>query len=153
MKLQVSEHLVARVAKNAGLLLVALMLLSAIGCGDGKPERATVAGTVLIDGEPLPKGNITFVPSGGRPSVARIQPDGSFELRCFDEDDGAIIGTHQVAISAKDIISEDNIKWYAPAKYSDYRDSGLTVEVTEATDDLVIELTWDVETKKKRRQR
>ena len=99
--------------------------------------------TVLIDGKPLHKGNITFVPEGGRPSAAKIESDGRFELRCFDDDDGALLGTHRVAVSAKDIISETNIKWHAPAEYSDYQTSGLTVEVTEAVDDLVIELTWD----------
>lgn len=139
--------------RRCGVIVSTVCLLAmASGCGDGRPERASVSGKVLVDGKPLSKGNITFVPEGGRPSVARIQPDGSFELSCFDDDDGAIIGTHQVAISAKDIISEDNIKWHAPPKYSDYRNSGLTVEVTEPTDDLVIELTWEGEKKSRGRR-
>ena len=96
---------------------------------------------VLLDGKPLDKGQLTFVPEGGRPSNAQIQPDGSFELRCFEEDDGAILGTHRVAVSSRTVYTEDNVKWHAPARYANYRTSGLTVEVTKAVDDLVIKLT------------
>lgn len=130
----------AAAVKPAWVILAAACLAIA-GCDD-RPKRVSVEGVVLIDGKPVEKGNLVFVPEGGRPSSARIGPDGRFVLRCFEKDDGALLGTHRVAVSAKDIISENNIKWYAPPKYSDYRTSGITVEITEAVEDLVIELTW-----------
>lgn len=131
--------------KSVFAATLALFAICAIGCSDGLPQRVPVSGTVLVDGEPLNRGNLKFVPKGGRPSIAIIQDDGSFTLRCFDEDDGAIVGTHQVSISAKQFVTVNNIKWFAPAKYANHKTSGLTVEITEPTDDLTIELTWEGE--------
>ena len=129
-----------------GLALSAVvLLLTTVGCGDGRPKRVTVAGKVMVDGQPLTKGNVIFVPEGGRPSSGAIGEDGRFVLRCFDDDDGALLGVHRVAVSAKDIISENNVKWHAPMRYSDYQTSGLTVEITESVDDLVLELSTDPE--------
>lgn len=119
----------------------ALGIVAAVGCNDGRPKRVTVSGTVLLDGEPLTKGSVIFVPEGGRPSNGKIGPDGRFVLRCFDDDDGALLGVHRVAVAAKEILSESNIKWYAPSRYADYRTSGLSVEITESVDDLVLSLT------------
>lgn len=133
------SNLSSPLARCAFAVLVSVSLC--LGCGDGKPKRVTVAGTVLLDGKPLQQGNLIFVPENGRASNAKIGPDGRFKLRCYDEDDGALLGTHRVAVSAKKIISENNIQWYAPARYSDYRTSGITIEITESVDDLEIPLT------------
>jgi hypothetical protein len=112
------------------------------GCGDGRPERVPVAGIVLIDGQPLTRGNIKFVPNDGRPSAGKIGPDGHFSLTCYDGNDGALLGTHRVQVSSSNIISDSKIEWFAPQQYADFRTSGIEVEVTEGVDDLKIELTW-----------
>ena len=125
------------------------MLLVAAGGCDDRPKRVSVGGVVLLDGKPLDRGQILFVPEGGRPSNSKIQQDGSFELSCFEDEDGALLGKHRVAVSAKTVITEDNVKWHAPSQYANYMTSGLTVEVTESVDDLVIEL----ETPKKKARR
>jgi hypothetical protein len=123
--------------------LVAALLGPSVGCSDGRPARVTVSGQVLIDGEPLSQGNIKFVPEGARPSAGTIAEDGRFTLTCYDGNDGVVPGTHRVQISASEILGESKIKWWAPKKYCDFRISGLTFEITEPTDDLKIELTWD----------
>jgi hypothetical protein len=127
----------------SGLIATALVLLSAVGCNDKRPLRVPVSGRVLIDGEPLTHGNVKFVPSGGRPSSAKIDGEGRFTLTCYDGEDGAIPGTHRVSVSASKILSDNKIEWFAPKKYADFRTSELSYEITEPTDDLTIELTWD----------
>jgi len=120
-----------------------VLLAATVGCGDGRPKRVAVSGQVLIDGDPIPGGSIRFVPEGDRPAAAEIDEQGHFTLRCYDGEDGAVIGTHRVQVAARTIAGGKKVEWYAPKKYSDFRSSGLTVEVTEPVDDLVIELTWD----------
>jgi hypothetical protein len=112
------------------------------GCGDKRPARVPVSGRVLIDGKPLTQGNIKFVPTGGRPSSGKMNGEGRFTLTCYDGEDGAIPGTHRVAVSASKIMSESKIQWFAPKKYADFRTSGLSFDIKEPTDDLTIELTW-----------
>lgn len=112
------------------------------GCGDRRPERVPVAGIVLIDGQPLNRGNIKFVPKNGRPSAGKIGPDGRFNLTCYDGNDGALLGTHRVQVSSSNIISDNKIEWFAPQQYADFRTSGIEVEVTESVEDLKIELSW-----------
>lgn len=116
-------------------------MLLLVGCDDGRPTRVPVSGTVTIDGEPLTYGNIRFVPEGNRPSAGAVDGQGRFTMTCFDGEDGVVVGKHRVAISASEISSR-GVKWHAPKHYADFRTSEIAVEVTEPTDDLVIELTW-----------
>ena len=135
---------VSNLSRLLALSLFCSTLISGLtGCSDGKPERVTVSGQVLIDGQPLTTGNIKFVPEGARPSAGVIDPTGHFTLTCYDGNDGVIPGNHRVQISASEILSESKVKWWAPKKYADFRSSGLTYTINEPTDDLVIELTWD----------
>ena len=124
------------------LVFGALLLVIANGC-DGRPTRVPVSGQVLIDGRPLTRGQIMFVSSAGRASQGRLGKDGHFRLSCYSENDGALLGTHQVAITAADAVSTTETRWYAPKKLADYRTSGLTQEITGPTDDLVINVSWE----------
>ncbi len=123
-------------------LSVLFAVVTIAGCGDGRPTRVPVAGIVLINGEPLKSGNIKFVPKNGRPSASKISEDGSFNLTCYDGNDGALLGKHRVQVSSNRIISDSKIEWFAPQEYADFRTSGIEVEVAEATDNLKIELSW-----------
>ncbi len=125
-----------------GLLMACSLFMVATGCGDGRPQRVAVSGQVLVDGEPVPAGSIRFVPEGSRPAIADLDQEGRFTLRSYDGEDGAVVGTHRVQVAARAVTGDEKIRWYAPQKYSDFRSSGLTVEVTEPVDDLVIDLTW-----------
>ena len=121
---------------------LAACLASVSGCSDGRPKRVKVSGTVTIDGQPLTRGNVKFVPSGGRPSSGKLDEQGRFTLTCYDGNDGAIPGRHRVQIAASRIISDRKIEWFAPRKYADFRRSGIEIEIEQNTDDLVIELEW-----------
>jgi hypothetical protein len=117
-------------------------LLTAVGCSDGRPARVPVSGKVLIDGQPLQYGYVRFVPEGGRPSKGNLGSDGMFSLYCYEPGDGAVIGTHRVEVSGMQSISEWEMRWHAPKKYADMNTSGITKEVSQPTDSMVIELTW-----------
>jgi len=124
-------------------IVVAIAAVSmSTGCSDGRPERLPVSGQVLIDGKPLGFGFIRFVPTGARPSMSQIDEQGRFTLGCYAKDDGIIPGVHQVEVDAAESISSTQKRWHAPKKYSRYNTSGLTQEITEPTDSLVINLTW-----------
>src|SRR5204863_2620412 len=127
--------------------LVLISVLSAcVGCGDGRPARVPVSGIVLIDGQPLTRGNISFVPENGRPSAGKIAQDGRFTLTCYNGADGAILGKHRVQVAANRGISDHKIEWFAPRKYADFRTSEIEVEITKPVDDLKIDLKSDGKT-------
>jgi len=132
-----------KTSKAVGWRLIAAAALVASGCGDKRPDRVQVSGHVLIDGQPLTVGNVKFVPSGARASSGTLDGEGKFKLTCYDGGDGAVPGRHRVQISSMEVISASKVKWLAPPKYADFRTSGLEFEITEPTDDLKIELTWD----------
>ena len=122
---------------------LAIALVWFAGCSDGRPTRVPVSGQVLIDGQPLTHGNIKFIAPAGRASHGELNEQGRFELSCFEKNDGALIGTHQVAITSAKAINQNETRWLAPKKYADPRTSGLTQEITEPVDDLVIDLSWN----------
>ncbi|QDS99962.1 hypothetical protein [Adhaeretor mobilis] len=123
--------------------LLSLGLLLSVGCDDGRPERVQVSGQVLIDGQPLKSGNLKFVPEGARPSTGRLDDQGRFKLTCYDGNDGVVLGTHRVQVSSYELAGPAKVRWLAPPQYADFRTSRLKYEITEATDDLKIELTWN----------
>jgi hypothetical protein len=128
---------------QCGWLLLVCGMIVASGCSDGHPTRVPVSGRVTIDGQPLTRGSVKFVPSNGRPSSGKIGEDGAFTLTCYEGGDGALLGKHRVQVSANRIISDSKIEWYAPRNYADFRTSGIEIEVTEAVDDLKIDLKAD----------
>lgn len=146
--IMLSPYTVQHGTLGRGLALCLAVLLGwlgamVVGCGDGRPKRVAVSGQVLIDGKPLPGGNIKFVPYGARPSMGTIGEQGHFTLTCFDGEDGAIPGKHRIEIVSNEVLSQTAIRWYSPKKYADFLTSGLEVDVTVPTDTLKIHLTWN----------
>jgi hypothetical protein len=138
-----SDRLSAAVATRlATLCMLAAIAVATIGCGDGRPDRAPVSGQVLIDGKPLTHGFVRFVPKGSRPSQAELDENGRFTLSCYGEQDGVVPGVHRVEVNGSEYLSSTEILWHAPKKYASFRFSPLTQEVTEATDSMVINLSW-----------
>lgn len=131
--------LISHLGKLAAILVVGALFA---GCSDGRPKRVPVSGQILIDGQPLTHGFIRFAATDQRPSSGQIGPDGRFTLTCYETGDGAVLGSHQVMIMAQERIADDQYKWHTPKKYSSYATSGITQEITEPTDSLLIELTW-----------
>ena len=122
---------------------VVFVLLLLLGCGDGRPKRVPVAGQVLIDGKPLTTGSIQFASGAGRASQGTLDQDGRFRLSCYEENDGALLGTHKVAIASAKELSPFEVRWFAPKKYADFRTSGILQEITGSTDNLVINISWE----------
>jgi hypothetical protein len=124
-----------------GLAIGALAFVS--GCADSRPQPVPVSGVVNIDGKPLTLGFITLIPSKGRSAMGDIDKQGHFTLTTYQKSDGAMTGTHKVEIIAREAISEKQGRWHAPKKYTNQATSGVTVEITEQTDDLKIDISWD----------
>jgi hypothetical protein len=129
--------------RAVGVLFAFAAFSGLSGCSDGRPERLHVSGQVLIDGKPLTFGYVRFVPAGARPAGGHLDEQGRFTLGCYAKDDGVIPGVHQVEVDAAESISSTQKRWHAPKKYSRYNTSGMTQEINEPTDSLVINLTWD----------
>jgi hypothetical protein len=125
------------------LFWITLLLPLLVGCGDGRPARVNVSGQVLIDGKPLTCGYVRLIPPSDRPSVSRIGPDGRFVLDCFEEEDGAVLGTHKVAIIGLEVLDSTRQRWHAPKKYASAETSGLTATIDGSTETLDFKLTWD----------
>jgi len=125
------------------LLVVLPTVAIFVGCGSDRPDRVPVSGQVLIDGQPLGGGTIRLYPASARPATARIGPDGRFTLKTFETGDGAVLGTHPVTVASIEEFSDTKRRWLVPKKYADPGTSGLTATIDDATDSLIIELTWD----------
>lgn len=125
------------------LVFVCLISFLGLGCGDGRPKRVPVMGQVFIDGVPLTHGTIQVIPEGDRAAFGEIRSDGTFDLTTFDENDGCVPGKHKVAVVATETIDAQSQRWHAPKKYMSPETSGLTVEITDPPQPVVIELTWD----------
>lgn len=85
--------------------LLALGLVTTIGCGadDGLGQRYRVYGTVTYNGQPLPRGNISFAPDSATGRAASgVIVDGSYSLTTLDPDDGALPGQYKVSVIAKE---------------------------------------------------
>jgi len=69
------------------------------GCSQRGPQIAPVHGRITLDGQPLPKAEITFHPAGSeRPSAGRTDSDGRYELMFKRGEPGAMVGQNTVTI-------------------------------------------------------
>lgn len=104
--------------------LLAVSGLSVTGCGDSANfDVAPVSGQVTMDGKPLPKAIVTFMPTEGgadRPaSVGATDSQGRFTLRTSTGHMGAIPGMHKVMIVAASEVPEGQS---LPDDYSQWRE-------------------------------
>jgi hypothetical protein len=134
-------HLIALPFVRAAGIFGVLLVIA--GCGDGRPSRVPISGQVLIDGQPLTRGQIQFIPQGSRASRAVLDEQGRFKLSCFDKGDGAVLGQHTVIIFGSEPIGSTKMIWHAPKKYTDASTSGVKQEINGPTENLVINISWD----------
>lgn len=133
------------ISRSFCLLIVATCI---VGCDSGPklPPMQRVTGTVTIDGAPLPRGDIQFEPSStqGASAVGTIDASGNYELTTAGVK-GAIIGTHTVTVSAREVPRDETDtfpKSLIPEKYSQPRESGISKEVTAGAANVInIELS------------
>lgn len=123
------------------LMLASASLMLCSGCfGQKGLETAPVTGVVTYNGKPLPYGRVSFRPQAGSPATGTIQSDGSFSLSTYGSGDGAIVGMHQVSITATEADAGTMAETAAntemavpksmiPKKYTSFSTSDLTAEV------------------------
>lgn len=133
-KMLMKKYLLTKSLKS--LLLCSFVLLPLIGCGPSRPETAQVSGKITFNGQPVPAGRIAFWPPKGRPAIAEIRPDGSYELTSFSDGDGAILGQHRVTIKATRVHfpggdrTKGVVEWLVPQSYENAKTSPLKAEVS-----------------------
>lgn len=81
-------------------MLVSLFALTGlVGCGSDSPHVVPVKGKISYQGKPLTSGTVMLVPEGsGFGATGQIQPDGSFTLTSFKQNDGAAPGKYKVTV-------------------------------------------------------
>jgi hypothetical protein len=82
------------------LLIASLALVCAIGCGRSSGlEKVVVSGTVTLDGQPIPNGEIRFIPAAGTtgPVSGGAIKDGVYTAKAKG---GVPLGNHQIEIRA-----------------------------------------------------
>ena len=124
---------------------VAVAILTVFGCSGVKtPPVGQVGGIVTLDGQPLTKGQVQFLPDSskgtkGRMAVGLIGSDGRFKLTAFKPGDGALVGFHKVVVICEEDMPAFDPKSpppppksLIPIRYTDANTSGLTAEVKAA---------------------
>lgn len=124
---------------NAAIMLAAALLL--VGCGSS--DKGQVSGTVTAAGQPVTGGSVSFAPvagsAAGRVATGAVRSDGSFSLSTDTDNDGALIGRHEVVYTPPSVGGESA----DPAAKSPYH--GLVprereVEVKAGENKFAIEL-------------
>jgi hypothetical protein len=93
----------AAIRRPATALLICGILLFA-GCESKPYALVPVAGTVTLDGQPVPGAVVNFQPratetkSPGPGSTGRCDAEGRFELKTIRKEPGAVVGPHTVRI-------------------------------------------------------
>jgi hypothetical protein len=129
-----------RVVVAIRLCAISASLLLCAGCGGGGPRLGSVSGVVTLDGKPVPNAFVTFTPEGpGRPSQAKTDTQGRYELQFSTSRDGALIGAHQVRVSTHDISDNDRvIPEIIPPRY--HSQGSIAVTIDEGRNDVDLEL-------------
>ena len=129
-------------ALKRSIILYTCLALSSAGCSSSdSPPLGTVSGNVTLDGKPLTKGHLYFIPkSGGRSSTAELDENGRYQLLYSIDEWGAKADEHTVKISTE---GEFGGGERLPPKYN--IDSELVVTVKSGSNvhnfDLIGELT------------
>jgi hypothetical protein len=113
----------------------------AVGCGDGKPRRVPVTGTIRYQNKPLEGGDVVFVPVDARNgfrAIGKTDDQGQFALTTFQRGDGAVPGEYKVTVFAyhngdpsrdTDMIAPPVGAPAVPEKYSSQRTTDLAATV------------------------
>ena len=110
---------------TAGLLLAVV----ASGCGGSDVELGEVTGTVYLDGKPLPRAAVVFVPvKPGRSAIGGTDENGIYQMTYTPSASGALVGEVMVEIRTG---SPDNPKEFperVPSKYNNRSELKAVVE-------------------------
>lgn len=121
---------------------LAVALLAAAGCGGGEKVKVVPAeGVVKINGKPAANIMVQFMPDSrkggkGPTSSATTDEQGKFRLKTQDGQDGAVVGSHMVALidTEEERTPQGRAPKQAPrldSKYATPMSSNLTADVTD----------------------
>lgn len=145
------QQLASRIPVCAGVLYCSAIFL--VGCGDNGPtlNRAQVSGDVTVNGDPLEKGSIAFLPADGTqgPSVGGTIQEGHYLIPM---EEGPVVGTYRVKIRATRKTGRtieagppappgtmvEEIEAFIPAKYN--TKSALTAEIQPEANEVNYDL-------------
>lgn len=136
----IRASLLALSVSTAGLL---------VGCGgpDG-PPLGLVTGVVTNAGVPVKNSLVEFYPQKGRPSMARTDDQGKYDLQFNETQKGAMVGLHEIRVTPGSMIAAQASSDAAPApplpkpkKGEDVVKMPGSFEVKEGENVLDIELT------------
>jgi hypothetical protein len=143
------------------LLCTCIACLLLAGCSRG-PRIAPVRGRVTYNGKPVTTGKIWFYPENGRPALGVLAEDGTYTLTTDRAGDGALVGTHRVAIQSTTVgpgsmagpksrdeevamsqqgnpgkwLAAGKVEWLVPQTYSRPETSGLSAKVEDTNNEI-----------------
>jgi hypothetical protein len=122
------------------VVVATLVALGLVGCGSKRPE-GTLAGAVTYKGQPVTKGEVQFYSTLGAGATAPLDSSGRFTV------DGLMpVGEYQVCVVPEILHPNPNAPKQVtksadiPKKARDLRTSGLSIQLTEGKNDVVLEL-------------
>lgn len=125
-------------------LLICVLLVVVMGCSDGG-SVGTVRGEVTLDGQPLPKGHVEFIPIDGQAQTAGAMiVDGKFQAQIPVSKMRVKLhatkpsGKKYKAYDTPDTPWEDEMMEALPAKYNEKSD--LQLEVKRGTQPVKYDL-------------
>ena len=135
--------------------LFVLLLIGCQGGGSKYPPTEMVDGTILLDGAPIPKASITFIPSGGDGEIASGFSDeqGKFVISSQNgaPGKGAKIGEYRVTVSQAEVTytpsptdpeaGTTTAKELLPKVYQDKEKTPLSVSIQKGKNNIKLELT------------
>lgn len=89
----------SRYSKVRSLGIGLICVLS--GCGSKNMKVAPVSGTVTLDGAPLVRASVLFLPEKGRPSFGVTDNQGRYSLIYSQDENGAEVGSCAVQVSTR----------------------------------------------------
>ena len=114
---------------------IMILVCGAIGCGDSSRMKTypTSGSITFDDGKPVEEGTIMFV-SSGLPSGRGLIEGGQYQMGTYEQADGSVEGTFQVAVVVNPPANYDPDAGPPPVgakeKYSIPETSGLEFTVT-----------------------
>ena len=119
-------------------MIVLFSSIAAAGCSRSPFPMAEVSGKVTLDAKPLSGGTVMFVPEKGFAAAGTLQPDGTFRLISGRPGNGAVIGSHKVAV-----MPADPLDARIPIMFRNAGTSGLSVEVKAGKNSFEFDLSSD----------
>lgn len=82
-------------------------VLAAAGCSGG-PRLAEVKGTVTLEGRPLPRVLVEFIPDAttGPRATGTTDENGQYTLTCDDQRRGAVVGPNRVVLRDLEVMGD-----------------------------------------------